>query len=82
MPPFYGIVASGVIFMTAGGVKTNAKLQAVDVKGRPIPGLYAAGEVMGAAQWMGDGLMGGAGNGGALVFGRLAAQAASSETGA
>jgi fumarate reductase flavoprotein subunit len=75
-PPFYAIVASGVIFMTMGGVKTNATLQVIDVKGSPIPGLYAAGEVMGAAQWMGDGLISGAGNGAALVFGRLAGQAA------
>ena len=63
VPPFYGVVASGVIFMTAGGVQTNATLQAVDARGHVIPGLYAAGEVMGAAQWMGDGLMGDAGNG-------------------
>jgi fumarate reductase flavoprotein subunit len=75
-PPFYAIVASGVIFMTMGGVKTNATLQVIGVKGDPIPGLYAAGEVMGAAQWMGDGLISGAGNGAALVFGRLAGQAA------
>jgi fumarate reductase flavoprotein subunit len=75
-PPFYAIVASGVIFMTMGGIRTNTKLQALDTKGNAIPGLYAAGEVMGAAQWMGDGLMSGAGNGAALVFGRLAATAA------
>ena len=73
-PPFYAIVASGVIFMTMGGVKTNARLQALDAGGKAIPGLYAAGEVQGAAQWMGDGLMSGAGNGAALVFGRLAAK--------
>lgn len=75
-PPFYAIVASGVIFMTMGGVKTNARLQAMGVDGRPIPGLYAAGEVQGAAQWMGDGLISGAGNGAAIVFGRLAALSA------
>ncbi|MDO8835995.1 MAG: FAD-binding protein [Vicinamibacterales bacterium] len=75
-PPFYAIVASGVIFMTMGGVQTNVRLQVVGAGGRVIPGLYAAGEVQGAAQWMGDGLISGAGNGAALVFGRLAAQAA------
>lgn len=78
-PPFYAIVASGVIFMTMGGVKTDARLQVIATDGRPIPGLYAAGEVQGAAQWMGDGLMSGAGNGAALVFGRLAALAALAE---
>jgi fumarate reductase flavoprotein subunit len=75
-PPFYAIVASGVIFMTMGGVKTNANLEVVGADGGVLPGLYAAGEVQGAAQWMGDGLMSGAGNGAALVFGRLAAKAA------
>jgi fumarate reductase flavoprotein subunit len=79
-PPFYAIVASGVIFMTMGGVKTNARLQAIDTAGKVIAGLYAAGEVQGAGQWMGDGLVSGAGNGGALVFGRLAAQAAAAES--
>jgi len=74
VPPFYAIVASGVIFMTMGGVKTNARLQALDAQGKAIAGLYAAGEVQGAAQWMGDGLMSGAGNGAALVFGRVAAK--------
>lgn len=80
-PPYYAIAASGVIFMTMGGVKTNDRLQAVDKDGTVVPGLYAAGEVMGAAQWMGDGLMSGAGNGAALVFGRLAAQAAVKDAG-
>ena len=80
-PPFYAIAASGVIFMTMGGVKTNDRLQAIGQDGRVIPGLYAAGEVMGAAQWMGDGLMSGAGNGAALVFGRLAALSATSDIG-
>jgi fumarate reductase flavoprotein subunit len=75
-PPYYAIVASGVIFMTMGGIQTNTKLQALDGDGSAIPGLYAAGEVQGAGQWMGDGLMSGAGNGGAIVFGRLAAMAA------
>jgi fumarate reductase flavoprotein subunit len=74
VPPFYAIVASGVVFMTMGGVKTNARLQALRVSGQPIPGLYAAGEVQGAAQWMGNAFMGGAGNGAALVFGRFAAK--------
>jgi len=74
IPPFYAIVASGVIFMTMGGVKTNARLQVIGRNGGVIPGLYAAGEVQGAGQWMGDGLMSGAGNGAALVFGRLAAK--------
>jgi len=78
-PPFYAIAASGVVFMTMGGVRTNAQLQVMDTRGHPIPGLYAAGEVQGAGQWMGDGLVGGTGNGAAIVFGRLAARSAAAE---
>jgi len=80
-PPFYAIIASGVVFMTTGGVKTNGLLQVIGAGGRVIPGLYAAGEVQGAGQWMGDGLMSGAGNGAALVFGRLAAKQALKDRG-
>ena len=32
---------------TYGGIKTNARAQVVDNDGRPIPGLYAAGEAAG-----------------------------------
>ncbi len=66
--PFYAIIASGVIFMTMGGIRTNTRLQVLGDDGGTIPGLYAAGEVQGAAQWMGDGLVGGAGNGAVLEF--------------
>ena len=43
-PPFYGLrlrVAS--VGVNAAGLKTNAHAQVVHVRGRPIPGLYAAG---------------------------------------
>jgi tricarballylate dehydrogenase len=37
---------SGVCF-TYGGVKTNCNAQVIDSDGKPIPGLYAAGEAAG-----------------------------------
>ena len=43
-PPFYGLrlkVAS--VGVNAAGLKTNAHAQVMHVRGRPIPGLYAAG---------------------------------------
>ena len=46
-PPFraYPIISS--IVFTFGGLKVNVDAQVIDTEGRPIPGLYAAGETMG-----------------------------------
>lgn len=46
-PPFcaYPIISSNVL--TFGGLKVNAKAQVLHSSGRGIPGLYAAGEVLG-----------------------------------
>lgn len=71
-PPYYGVRSYGVIFMTQGGIKTNDKLEVLSEDGEVIPGLYAAGEVMGTTQWGGHGLSGGTGNAPPLVFGREA----------
>jgi tricarballylate dehydrogenase len=69
-PPFsaYGITC-GVTF-TFGGVKTSLKGAVQNVSGRDIPGLYAAGEMVGGLFYFnypsGTGLVSGA------VFGRIA----------
>jgi fumarate reductase flavoprotein subunit len=79
-PPFYGVKSYGTIFMTQGGVKTNTKMQVVSREtGEPIPGLYAAGEVQGTAQWGGHGYAGGSGNTPPLVFGMEAGRFAARE---
>ncbi len=46
-PPYkaYPIVSS--IVFTFGGLKVNASAQVINTEGDPIPGLYAAGEMMG-----------------------------------
>jgi flavocytochrome c len=67
--PYYGVLSYATIFMTQGGVKVDTKLRAVGEDGKPIPGLYAAGEVMGTTQWGGYGYAGGTGNAPAIVFG-------------
>ncbi len=77
--PYYGILNRGTIFMTHGGVKTDIGMRVLDSEGRWIPGLYAAGEVQGAAQWGGYGLAGGTGNAPPLVFGMEAGKNAVSE---
>ena len=73
-PPFeaYGVTC-GITF-TFGGVKINTRSEVVDTDGLVIPGLYAAGEMVGGLYYFGypsgSGLMSGA------VFGRLAGTSA------
>ena len=48
-PPFYAIQFFPSVRKTMGGVKTNLCCQVLDKAFRPIPGLYAAGELAGMA---------------------------------
>ncbi len=70
-PPFYGFPSTAVILGTYGGILTNERAQVVDIFGKPIPRLYAAGEIMGGVH--GAAYMTGTAFGKALVFGRMAA---------
>ena len=69
-PPYhaYGVTA-GVTF-TFGGLKTTTAAEVADPTGTPIPGLYAAGEILGGLYFhnygSGTGLVAG------VVFGRIA----------
>ena len=71
-PPFeaYGVTC-GITF-TFGGLKISTEAQVLDMEEKPIPGLYAAGELVGGVFYFnypsGSGLMNGA------VFGRAAGQ--------
>lgn len=70
-PPFYAVQVHLGALGTKGGPRTNAFGQALDVRSRPIPGLYAVGNVM--ASIMGPGYPGaGASLGPAMTFGYLA----------
>ena len=42
-PPFYCVEGRGGVSDTVGGLKTNSKAEAVNVFGKIIPRLYAAG---------------------------------------
>jgi predicted oxidoreductase len=48
-PPFYAIRFLPLARKNLGGVRTNLECQVLDVRGQPIPGLFAAGEVAGMA---------------------------------
>jgi tricarballylate dehydrogenase len=73
-PPYTGFVVTCGITFTFGGLKINNQAQVLDLVDRPIPGLFAAGELVGGIFYQnypgGTGLLNGA------VFGRLAGQSA------
>jgi succinate dehydrogenase/fumarate reductase flavoprotein subunit len=76
VPPFYAVeVRACMIGLTAAGLEIDKQCRVLDLHGRPIPGLYAAGEVLGCV--MGNRYSaGGVSIANAIVFGRLAGQSA------
>jgi tricarballylate dehydrogenase len=79
-PPYVGYAVTTGITFTFGGLRITSDAQVVDCEQRPIPGLFAAGELVGGLFYHnypgGAGLMAGA------VFGRLAGRAAARAAGA
>jgi 3-oxosteroid 1-dehydrogenase len=73
--PYYAVEIVSSCLGTKGGPRTTIDGQVLDVDGEPMPGLYAAGNVMAAPTGM---IYGGAGGtlGPALVFGFRAGRAA------
>ena len=75
---YYAIRLHALCVMTLGGVQANANMQVLDESGNVIPGLYAAGEVVGGI-W-GKFVSGGTGVMGPIVFGKVAARHAMANT--
>ncbi|MFU0841478.1 MAG: Flavocytochrome c [Burkholderia sp.] len=73
-PPFYAARVWPKVHYCMGGVGINRRAEVVDVMGRVIPGLYAAGEVTGGAH--GASRLGGCAIADGLVFGRIAGDSA------
>src|SRR5205809_848472 len=73
-PPYEAYAVTTGITFTFGGLKITNEAQVEDTTGQPIPGLYAAGEIVGGLFFhnyaSGTGLMSGA------VFGRIAGRSA------
>ena len=69
---YYIFETTPYIMITAGGPDMNDKGQVVNANGEAIPGLYQAGEIVGMANAFGRTTIGGVGNTGCLVWGRLA----------
>jgi succinate dehydrogenase/fumarate reductase flavoprotein subunit len=77
-PPFYALEVHAGAIGTKGGARTNERAQVLHVNGQPIPGLYAAGNVM--AGVMGPGYPGaGSTIGAAMTFGFLAGRDAATK---
>lgn len=73
-PPFEAYAVTCGITFTFGGLKIDSAARVIDTDGLPIPGLYAAGELVGGLFYFnypgGTGLMAGA------VFGKIAGSSA------
>ena len=73
-PPFYGYSVTGGITFSFGGAATDERARALDTIGRPIDGLYVAGNTTGGLFF--DNYGGGTGLANAAVFGKIAAEEA------
>jgi tricarballylate dehydrogenase len=69
-PPFQAYAVTCGITFTFGGLRVNAETQVLDTDERPIPGLYAAGELVGGLFYFN--YPGGTGLTSGSVFGRIA----------
>ena len=70
-PPFVIIPATACLLSTYCGLRVDPELHVIDVFGKPIKGVFAAGEVCGG--FHGESSMSGTGFGKAFSLGRLAA---------
>jgi tricarballylate dehydrogenase len=69
-PPFEAYAVTCGITFTFGGLRINTDAQVISTDGEPIPGLYAAGELVGGIFYFN--YPGGTGLTNGSVFGRLA----------
>jgi tricarballylate dehydrogenase len=76
-PPYVGYAVTCGITFTFGGLRVNTRAHVLDTEDRPLPGLYAAGELVGGLFYHnypgGSGLMAGS------VFGKLAGESAAAD---
>jgi len=77
-PPYYSIRTWPKVHHTMGGVQINTNAQVIDINQKPIPRLYAAGEVTGGIH--GACRLGSCAVTECLVFGRIAGRNAATET--
>ncbi|WP_026478403.1 flavocytochrome c [Alkaliphilus transvaalensis] len=76
-PPYYAGARVPTVHHTMGGIEINTSAQVLDVNGKIIPGLYAAGEVTGGIH--GSNRLGGNALADIAVFGRIAGESAAAK---
>ncbi|MBI3326977.1 MAG: FAD-binding protein [Nitrospinae bacterium] len=76
-PPFLGYAVTCGITFTFGGLKIDTRGQVLDTEGNAIPGLYAAGELVGGLFY--HNYAGGSGRAAGAVFGKLAGSSAAED---
>jgi fumarate reductase flavoprotein subunit len=72
--PYFAILHHGVSMVGWAGLDVDEQLNVLDGSGRPIPTLYAVGEVQGFGLMNGNAFLGGMGLQPALTLGRLLGQ--------
>jgi fumarate reductase flavoprotein subunit len=70
-PPFYAVKAGACAVIGFAGIAVDGELRVVHADGKPIPNLYAAGEIVGAGATNGNAFAGGMMVTPALGFGRI-----------
>lgn len=76
--PFYAYPCTTGLPSTYGGLRVDASLRVIDVFGEPIPGLYAAGEVVGG--FHGASYMSGSSLAKSVISGRVAGRSTAAVT--
>ena len=76
-PPFEAYVTTTGVTFTFGGLRIDAAGAVIDTTDRPIPGLYAAGELVGGLFY--ENYPGGSGLTAGTVYGKLAGESAAAE---
>ncbi|KAF7315250.1 Fumarate reductase [Mycena indigotica] len=71
---FHVAIMTPVLHYTMGGLEIDPESRVIDTKGKPIPGLFAAGEVAGGVH--GANRLGGSSLLGCVVFGRVSGDSA------
>ncbi len=69
--PFYAVRVQGTSISSTVGLAVDKHLRVIDKDNKPIGNLFAAGELLGAGQTMGDSFCGGMMATPAITFGRL-----------
>lgn len=80
-PPFYAVQFFPMAHKNMGGVAIDMRARVLDKKHKPIPGLYAGGEITGSAGINGMAGLDGTFTGPSILIGRIAGQSAAAQVG-